>query len=71
MGRETQKGKNEMKHWIEQTSEGWAVKNDKETVGTLTSEMAARTAAEALNYQVGDNQFNRFSMGRWAKEQAA
>ena len=60
-----------MKHWIEQTSEGWAVKNDKETVGVLHSEGAARTFAESQNYKCGDNQFSVYSRGRWNKEQAA
>lgn len=71
MGRETKKGKNEMKlmHWIEPASGGWEVKNDAETIGVLVSEDAARTLAEALNYEPGENQFTTYQRGRWDKEQ--
>lgn len=75
MGRETEKGKSRMKsvkHWVEPAEGGgWAVRNDEEILGVMTSEDAARTLAESFNYLCGDNQFSVYSRGRWNKEQAA
>ena len=75
MGRETTKGKSRMKnvkHWVEPAEGGgWAVRNDEEILGVMTSEDAARTMAESFNYRCGDNQFSVYTMGRWQKEQSA
>lgn len=74
MGRETTKGESRMKnvkHWVEPAEGGWAVRNDEEILGVMTSEDAARTLAESFNYSCGDNQFSVYSRGRWNKEQAS
>ena len=73
MGRETTKGKIEMKlmHYVEPAPGGWAVKNDEETIGVLVSEDAARTLAESLNHEAGANSMTVYSRGRWEKEQRA
>ena len=74
MGRETEKGKSGMKnkHWVEPAEGGgWAVRNDEEILGVMTSEDAARTLAESLSYDPGENPFSVYTMGRWQKEQRA
>ena len=72
MGRETTKGKSGMKHWTEPNKDGgWDVKNGIKTIGPLMTEDAARTLAESLSYDPGENPFSVYTMGRWQKEQRA